>query len=165
MSDEPSYGGLMADQSQHRIGLLKAVFHSEFEPVSKGRTAENVLSCLTDLRNYPNESLAPYEEFILGGQSYYFAPGGSLYRKDEPEIDKGAEVENLNNQKILRHSLSKDFTQESSSDAPFLSNRLLDLPAGIMFAGVWLLGATLIGLGVLAFYFLAQLLVVAASAA
>ena len=29
----------------------------------------------------------PYEELILGGKTYYFAPGGFLYRKD-----RGAEA-------------------------------------------------------------------------
>ncbi len=41
-----------------------------------------LLARLSDMENYPDESLAPYEEFSLGGKIYYFTPGGFLYRKD-----------------------------------------------------------------------------------
>ncbi len=45
-------------------------------------TAENLLERLSDLENYPQEALVPYEEFEMGGKTYYFTPGGFLYRKD-----------------------------------------------------------------------------------
>ncbi len=45
-------------------------------------TAENLLERLSDLENNPEESLVPYEEFEMGGQTYYFTPGGFLYRKE-----------------------------------------------------------------------------------
>lgn len=48
----------------------------------KDNTAENILDRLGDLKNYPNETLTPYEEFRLNGSVYYFTPGGFLYRKD-----------------------------------------------------------------------------------
>ncbi len=124
----------------------------------------DVLSCLGDLRNYPTESLAPYEEFVLGAKTYYFAPGGSLYRKDEPELDEGAEVEISSDQNFEQHAPAGTFPRKSSRDAPILSDRLLELPEGVILAGVWFLGAALIGLGVLAFYLLAQVLAVATSA-
>jgi len=41
-----------------------------------------LLARLSDVKNYPDETLAPYEEFSLGGKVYYFTPGGFLYRKD-----------------------------------------------------------------------------------
>ena len=41
-----------------------------------------LLARLSDMKNYPDEALAPYEEFSLGGKIYYFTPGGFLYRKD-----------------------------------------------------------------------------------
>jgi hypothetical protein len=41
-----------------------------------------LLARLSDMENYPDETLAPYEEFPLGGNIYYFTPGGFLYRKD-----------------------------------------------------------------------------------
>ncbi len=41
-----------------------------------------LLDRLSDMKNYPDETLAPYEEFSLGGKVYYFTPGGFLYRKD-----------------------------------------------------------------------------------
>ena len=44
--------------------------------------AEGVLERLGDLENYPDEHLAPYEEFKIGANTYYFTPGGFLYRKD-----------------------------------------------------------------------------------
>ena len=43
---------------------------------------EGVLERLGDLENYPDEHLAPYEEFRIGANTYYFTPGGFLYRKD-----------------------------------------------------------------------------------
>jgi hypothetical protein len=33
-------------------------------------------------KNRSKEALAPYEEFSEGGRTYYFTPGGFLYRKD-----------------------------------------------------------------------------------
>jgi hypothetical protein len=44
--------------------------------------AENLLDRLSDVEAYPEKSLFPYEEFLLGGTTYYFTPGGFLYRKD-----------------------------------------------------------------------------------
>lgn len=44
--------------------------------------AERVLKRLSDPKNYPEEALAPYQEFEAGGNTYYFTPGGFLYRKD-----------------------------------------------------------------------------------
>jgi hypothetical protein len=41
-----------------------------------------LLARLSDMKNYPDETLAPYEEFSLGGKVYYFTPGGFLYRKN-----------------------------------------------------------------------------------
>jgi hypothetical protein len=48
----------------------------------KDDTAKHILDRLSDLKNYPEEALVPYEEFEMGGQTYYFTPGGFLYRKD-----------------------------------------------------------------------------------
>jgi hypothetical protein len=45
-------------------------------------TAERILDRLSDLRSYPDEVLTPYREFSLDGSTYYFTPGGFLYRKD-----------------------------------------------------------------------------------
>ena len=44
--------------------------------------AEEILDHLSDLKNYPEEALAPYQEFGVGANTYYFTPGGFLYRKD-----------------------------------------------------------------------------------
>ena len=51
--------------------------------------AENILERLSDLENYPGDALAPYEEFLLGGKSYYFTPGGFLYRKEPGSEEVG----------------------------------------------------------------------------
>jgi hypothetical protein len=48
----------------------------------QAHTAEGILGRLSDLKNYPHEALAPYEEFSACGRIYYFTPGGFLYRKD-----------------------------------------------------------------------------------
>jgi hypothetical protein len=45
-------------------------------------TVEDFLERLSDVENYPEESLAPYEEFGVGANTYYFTPGGFLYRRD-----------------------------------------------------------------------------------
>jgi len=45
-------------------------------------TAEEILEHFSDLKNYPEEALAPYQEFRVGANTYYFTPGGFLYRKD-----------------------------------------------------------------------------------
>jgi hypothetical protein len=45
-------------------------------------TAEGILERLSDSKNYPEEALVAYEEFNEGSNTYYFTPGGYLYRKD-----------------------------------------------------------------------------------
>jgi hypothetical protein len=45
-------------------------------------TATGILERLGDLENYPEQQVAPYEEFKVGANTYYFTPGGFLYRKD-----------------------------------------------------------------------------------
>jgi len=47
--------------------------------------AEGILARLADPKNYPEASLTPYEEFKVGGNTYYFTPGGFLYK------DRGTE--------------------------------------------------------------------------
>jgi hypothetical protein len=51
--------------------------------------AERVLSRLRDVENYPEEHLAPYKEFKIGANIYYFTPGGFLYRKDPGSEEVG----------------------------------------------------------------------------
>ena len=48
-----------------------------------------MLDRLGDLENYPDVSLAPYEEFKIGPDTYYFTPGGFLYRKDPGSEEVG----------------------------------------------------------------------------
>ena len=50
--------------------------------MSQDSTPEEHLNLLIDLENYLGKPLAPYEEFMVGGKSYYLSPGGFLYRKD-----------------------------------------------------------------------------------
>jgi hypothetical protein len=57
--------------------------------VSRDATAEELLSRLSDTGNYPDEHLAPYEEFRIGAYTYYFTPGGFLYRKDPGSDEVG----------------------------------------------------------------------------
>ena len=51
--------------------------------------AEGILARLGDTKNYPEESIAPYEEFSVGANVYYFTPGGFLYRKDPAAEEAG----------------------------------------------------------------------------
>jgi hypothetical protein len=58
-------------------------------------TTESTLDLLLRaLKNYPDEALAPYEEFKVGAKTYYFSPGGSLYRKD-PEVERPLSYEQM----------------------------------------------------------------------
>ncbi len=52
--------------------------------VQEDSTAEvqEILTHFSDLENYPEEALAPYQEFRVGSHTYYFTPGGFLYRRD-----------------------------------------------------------------------------------
>ena len=50
--------------------------------MAQDTTAENLLGMLGDLENYPQEALVAYQEFERDEQTYYFTPGGFLYRKD-----------------------------------------------------------------------------------
>jgi len=52
-------------------------------------TAESVLERLSNLKNYPEETLASYERFAASGLIYYFTPGGFLYRRDPGTEDVG----------------------------------------------------------------------------
>jgi hypothetical protein len=45
-------------------------------------TAEELLERFSDLENYLEEPLAPYQEIRVGVNTYYFTPGGFLYCKD-----------------------------------------------------------------------------------
>ncbi len=50
--------------------------------IQQDNAVEVMLDRLRDLENYPDEQLVPYEEFEFDGETYYFTPGGFLYRKD-----------------------------------------------------------------------------------
>ena len=51
--------------------------------------AQGILDRLGDLMNYPEELLTPYQEFEIGANTYYFTPGGFLYRKDPGSDEVG----------------------------------------------------------------------------
>jgi hypothetical protein len=72
--EEQTYGGLA---ERYEVGP------------SKDETGENILDRLCDLENYPDEILAPYEQFVQDGKAYYFTPGGFLYRKDPGNEEVG----------------------------------------------------------------------------
>jgi hypothetical protein len=52
------------------------------------RIAKRVLDRLKAMEKYPEEHLAPYKEFSIGGRTYYFSPGGLLFRRD-PDRSRG----------------------------------------------------------------------------
>ena len=52
------------------------------------RIAERVLGH-NDVEKHPEEDLAPYREFTIGANTYYFTPGGFLYRKDPGSEEVG----------------------------------------------------------------------------
>jgi hypothetical protein len=57
--------------------------------MQQDHAANGVLERLGDLENYPETHLAPYEEFDVGTNTYYFTPGGFLYRKDPGSEEVG----------------------------------------------------------------------------
>jgi hypothetical protein len=57
--------------------------------LQQDHTAARVLDRLGDLENYPEEHLAPYQEFEISANTYYFTPGGFLYRKDPGSEEVG----------------------------------------------------------------------------
>jgi hypothetical protein len=57
--------------------------------LQEDNTAQGVLERLRDIENYPEVPLAPYEEFKVGANIYYFTPGGFLYRKDPGSEEVG----------------------------------------------------------------------------
>jgi hypothetical protein len=56
---------------------------------TRDTTAQDLLSLFSDTENYPDEHLAPYQEFRIGANTYYFTPGGFLYRKDPGSEEVG----------------------------------------------------------------------------
>ena len=51
--------------------------------LQQNHVVEGILQRLGDLENYPDKNLIPYKEFeLFDGETYYFTPGGFLYRKD-----------------------------------------------------------------------------------
>lgn len=66
-------------------------------------TAEYILGRLNDLENYPEDTLAPYEEFEAGGKTYYFTPGGFLYRKDPGTEEVGGFFCGYLTEEVWRH--------------------------------------------------------------
>jgi hypothetical protein len=50
--------------------------------MSRNTTAEDHLDLLIELENYLGKALTPYEEFMVGGKTYYLSPGKFLHRKD-----------------------------------------------------------------------------------
>src|SRR4051812_16775621 len=72
----------MAQGYLTKLSFLALGRERQLEVASIDPTAENILDRLSDLENYPHEALAPYEEFRVGANTYYFTPGGFLYRKD-----------------------------------------------------------------------------------
>jgi len=49
--------------------------------MARDTVAETILERFSDLENNPKEALTPYKEFSIDGETYYFTPGGFLYRK------------------------------------------------------------------------------------
>lgn len=48
-------------------------------------TADDHLNLLLELKNYLGKALAPYEEFTLGGKTYYLSPGLEPRRVSTPQ--------------------------------------------------------------------------------
>ena len=70
-------------------------------------TAEGILERMSNLEGYPNEALAAYEEFRVGANTYYFTPGGFLYRKDPGTEEVGGFFCGYLSAKVWHHRVSE----------------------------------------------------------
>ncbi len=52
-------------------------------------TDNDHLNLLLELENYLGKALAPYEEFVLGGKTYYLSLGGFPHRKEPGSEEEG----------------------------------------------------------------------------
>ena len=59
------------------------------EPTLRDATAERILERFSDTENCPEVAVIPYEEFIRDEKTYYFTPGGFLYRRDPGTEETG----------------------------------------------------------------------------
>ncbi|MBV9452603.1 MAG: hypothetical protein JOZ19_00555 [Rubrobacter sp.] len=62
--------------------MVASLAPEHYENAAHRKPSFRYLEYLSDTKRYPDEALAPYEEFSAGGKIYYFTPGGFLYRKD-----------------------------------------------------------------------------------
>ena len=67
----------MLSTTQHQLLQLQDQLQQHEDTV-----ARRLLEQLNDTEHYPDEVLSPYQEFKAAGNTYYFTPGGFLYRKD-----------------------------------------------------------------------------------
>jgi len=82
----PTGNAAISGRRRHKPwGKEKPIRPPQWKP-----TTENILEYLGDLKNYPDEALAPYEEFRVVGKTYYFTPSGSLYRKEDPGTEEAS---------------------------------------------------------------------------
>lgn len=59
------------------------------ESMGQGTTAEDHLDLLVGLQYFLGKALVPYEEFVLGGKTYYLSAGGFVHRKDPDSEEAG----------------------------------------------------------------------------
>jgi hypothetical protein len=57
--------------------------------MSPNTAAKEHFDLLIVLKNYLGKALDPYEEFEMGGKTYYFSPGRFLHRKEYPGSREG----------------------------------------------------------------------------
>jgi hypothetical protein len=51
--------------------------------MTQDHTAQRILERLSEVKHGPeDEAFAPYEEFEVDEKTYYFTPGGFLYRRE-----------------------------------------------------------------------------------
>jgi hypothetical protein len=50
--------------------------------MSPNTAAKDHFDLLVDLKNYLGKALAPYEEFMVRGKTYYLSPSGFLHCRD-----------------------------------------------------------------------------------
>ena len=70
-------------------------------------TAVGILERMSNLEDYPHEALAAYEEFRVGANTYYFTPGGFLYRKDPGTEEVGGFFCGYLSAKVWHHRVSE----------------------------------------------------------
>ena len=88
-------------------------------------TAKNLLKRLSDLTNYPDEEIVPYQEFDVEGKLYYFTPGGFLYRREVGTEEVGGFFCGYLSSEVWRHRVPSTNRRTSRREGSLAGDLML----------------------------------------